>query len=179
MSDEHEHEHEEQPHMFTFFQGPSKEQMEQMKMESEANGHDTRTFFDTLTLEQLGKLSAILHVVVTTDGMAGAYYQGLIAAVADYKHKFCMACGRDHDKEARDLLTPLPDITHKPDDELVKDSKKYNELMYLYNMEQDDDGSDRVMCKGCQTWSINLKDRMLRPPGIPGCEGCIQKNKWG
>lgn len=181
MSDEHEeHEH----NGFAFQFGPTAEQVEQARMAGESNGHETREFFDSLNVEQLKKLSALFNHTANTEGNAAIYYIGLISGFLDLKYKLCVACGKDHDKMLadmsgqQDVLTeavPLA-VDHDPGFP-VKDSAEYLKLMAAYNTEQDDDGSDRVMCKGCGLWYINLQDRALRPKD--GCHGCQQKSAWG
>lgn len=34
-------------------------------------------------------------------------------------------------------------------------------------------------CNNCGKRYPSLQDRMMKPPGIEGCDGCIQKVKWG
>ncbi len=37
----------------------------------------------------------------------------------------------------------------------------------------------RLRCKGCALDYQSIADRALKQPGIEGCEGCQQVNKWG
>ena len=60
-----------------------------------------------------------------------------------------------------------------------KGTEQYDYLMGVYGMEQDDDGSDKVMCINCKLWYENLEDRTKRIAGPTGCSGCINKTKWG
>lgn len=180
MSDEHEHEH----HAFAFQFGPSPEDVERARMAGEASGHETREFFDSLSAQQLRKLSSLFNHAANTEGNAAIYYVGLISAFLDLKFKECVACGKDHDKPFEEMETSLlePSKEESEDPELYvprKDTATYDKLMGMYNLEQDDDGSDKVMCRGCGQWYQNLKDRMRRKPGVDGCPGCIQKQKWG
>lgn len=160
------HDHEEHEHHVGMF-----------RMEAEANTHETRQFFEGLSEEQLKKLYGLLHMVIGTDGMAGSYYQGIIAMRLDQKFGVCMACGVKHEEELASMMPPVPEPRPDPIRGPAKGTAEYNSLMALYGLEQDDDGSDRVMCKNCKTWYIDLADRMRRP--VAGCTGCIQKEKWG
>lgn len=185
MSDENEEHNHNHPGVFAFQLGPTPEQIEQARMAGETNGHESREFFDSLNERQLRKLSGLLNHIVNTEGTAGVFYIGLISAFIDIKFGSCMACGKNHDDELAkmsgqkipdpDIIAPL-NVDHDPGFP-AKGTPEYDRLMVAYNTEQDDDGSDRVMCKGCGLWYINLQDRALRRKDA--CHGCIEKAKWG
>lgn len=190
MSDEENHDHDHGPSFFSFpFQfgtPPTPEEIERDNMQQDSNRHETRQFFDGLKEDQLQKLSFIIGSVITTQGSAGIFYQGLISGLLDQKFGKCLACDKKHDDEIEKFIGHPPiakaipkDIRAQNSDSPAKGSQEYDRLMFLYNMEQDDNGSDRVRCKGCGTWLESLQDRMLRPTGIPGCEVCKDKQKWG
>lgn len=180
---EHDDEHEHQPQgfaiPFSFFGGPppSQEQIDRQNMEAMANGHEVRQFIHGLDEFQLNKVISLIKIV-DSSSIAAYYYIGVVAEQLDTKYGKCMTCGKKHDEELAHLVGD-GGPAESSDSPAVKGTKKYDELMYLYNMEQDDDGSDRVMCKGCGKWYVSLADRMLRASGIEGCSGCIEKNKWG
>lgn len=204
---EHEHEHEHQ-HPFPFVQflvGPPPEAVERMKLEALANAHEMHHFINGLDETELMKLIDLIKVV-SADGAAAYYYIGVLANKLDVQHGKCMSCGLKHDEELAELagdggpvnLNPLnkpvvqnftgtprptpgsPEEKGDPNDPVgPRGSDKYNENMVNFGMEADDDGSDRVMCTACGKWYENLADRMVKPAGVAGCPGCIQKNKWG
>jgi len=73
-----------------------------------------------------------------------------------------------------------------PDNEVVEiKSDRWDELLVKYNLIavfdyiHDAERLAYVQCKGCQTTYVSLRDRMLKPPGVKGCEGCQQQEKWG
>jgi hypothetical protein len=190
MSEEHEeHEHQHgQPHPFLMaFAGPTPEQLEHERMRGEATGHETRAFFDSLNIDQLRKLAGILRQV-NSDPDAAIYYQGLAAGFIDLKHGICLVCNTDHSKVPEEFTEQHKTEQTVPTDvginvccaTPVDAPHEYKcPIMVEYNVEPDDDGSQRVMCKGCSKWYVSLDDRILRKPGIEGCDGCQQKSAWG
>lgn len=152
------------------------ERMRLGNMEADAKVHESRQFFHSLNEEQLGHLSICINTTVANPKL-GMYYQGVIAQITETKYGTCIACGEKHDEELATISgQPSPSVepAFPP-----KDTIPYDDLMDEYGMEQDDDGSDRVMCKNCGLWYVNLQDRTLRPAGITGCHGCVQKTKTG
>jgi hypothetical protein len=169
-------------HFIAFpFAQPSEEEVERAKMEHTQNAHEVRAFFDGLSEEQLRKLSGLFGYCAHSDGEAATYYMGVITGIMDFKFKVCMGCGNDHEKALHEMSGPVedPEPAVEGNSVLVKGSERYNKTMDIFGMEQDDDGSDRVMCINCGKWYENLQDRTLRPPGKSGCPGCVQKEKWG
>lgn len=194
MSDENENENEhEHPHGFAaFFNGPSREQLEQLqeraKMEQLAASHETRQFLDGLTLEQLKKLSALFNLAHTTEGESALYFMGLITGFIDLKFKVCLACGVDHDKELGDMIVPTESTkSSSPVTQYrtccITDTEKPHTYecpnMVKFRVEPDDGGSLNVQCKNCKLWYSSLEDRMMRSPDKSGCHGCVDKEKWG
>jgi len=169
MSEENEHSHQS---FFSFFAGPSKEELERHEMEGMAAAHEMRQFILSLDESQLKKLIPLIKMA-SDHTEAAFYYVGVAANILDMKYGQCMSCARKHDEELANMAAES-EAAFPP-----KDSSVYQGLMDEYNMEQDDDGSDRVMCKNCGMWYINLKDRMLRSPDKSGCSGCVQKEQWG
>lgn len=177
MSDDHEHEHgPEFPFPFAFFTPQTPEQREREQMEMLSNAHETRHFLESLKEDQLKKLAGVIRSI-SGSPEAGAYYVGMIGMKLDTKFGICVSCGRKHDEELADLVGDGG--SDEAPEQVTKGSVLYNKLMNEYGMEQDDDGSDKVMCKNCKKWYENLPDRMLRPPGVTGCSGCIEKTRWG
>lgn len=166
MSDENENEPEGH-FIFPFQFGPTKAQIEQMQMHQEANAHETRQFFDSLTEDQLRRLSSLFAICYTSDGDASQYYIGIISGFLDQKFKICLACGRNHDVELKAFSEAQPvDLT----------PTQRQSLLDMYELEI---VGERFYCKGCHKEYVSLEDRMLRDAGQSGCEGCIEKEKWG
>lgn len=185
MNDENDENHEHQ-HAFIFpFPMVDPEEMERARMEQSQNAHDTRDFFDSLTIDQLRKLAGLFRQAANSDGEAATYYMGLIVATLHYKHDLCMACGVNHDEILAGMSGPVedPQPAREVDEPQYlfpeKGTPAYDKIMATYGMEQDDDGSDRVMCSNCGTWYESLRDRAVRPPGKAECYGCVEKEKWG
>ena len=49
----------------------------------------------------------------------------------------------------------------------------------VYNVTPVAPDKDGVVCASCGLEYVSLEDRMLKKPGVEGCEGCIQAAKWG
>jgi hypothetical protein len=49
----------------------------------------------------------------------------------------------------------------------------------IFQVDHADDGSRTVRCRRCLTEYVSLEDRMIRLPDETGCQGCVQKTKWG
>ena len=185
MNDEND-EHEGHAAFFFPFMAPDPEAVERMKMEQSQSAHETREFFDGLTADQLRKLSGLFRTCATSDGEAAAYYMGIISGFLDQKFKLCLGCGQNHEEALAEMTGAVvdPEPAREPDSEqqyLIpqKGTIAYEKMMSTYGLEQDDDGSDRVMCKNCGKWYESLNDRARRSPGKSGCSGCINKEKWG
>lgn len=194
MSDDEneEHEHEHGPHVFFQVGGPDPEMMERAKMEGEARSHEMRAFIDALDESQLEQFGALLQLCAIHK-KAITYYLGITSALLDSKFNRCLACGKNHDKPFEEMEETSHPLDEKIDEMVGESFNIYHccgstvgqphtygcPLMVEYNVEPDDDGSMRVMCKGCERWYENLEDRMLRKPGKAGCDTCVQKEKWG
>ena len=63
-----------------------------------------------------------------------------------------------------------------PEDERIRLISRYN-LVPVYNDEHTE--VTHFQCMGCGVDYVSLEDRMLKPPGPAGCEGCQQKERWG
>jgi RNA polymerase-binding transcription factor DksA len=113
---------------------------------------------------------------------------GHISTLLDSKYGYCVACGKNHDKEAEALAAeskeypqdPSADPTgqspfHLGDADAMRDVLMDNFEVY----EKPEDTSGAVYCKNCDVRSVSLEDRMMKLPGIKGCDSCQQKQKWG
>jgi hypothetical protein len=76
-------------------------------------------------------------------------------------------------------LELFPDARSVP--ETLSDGDQ--ELMDEYNLDDlREEGTHKLLgfvCLGCGKNYQSIQDRMLRQPGIEGCDGCINKQKWG
>lgn len=190
MSDDNEHEHEHNhPPFFAVQMGPPPEVVERQRMEGEANAHETRQFLDSLNETQLRKFAGLMMVAAQTEGTMATYYMGIAAGILDWKFHACLACGKNHDKpfEEMEQKSDIPldgagemNLNRECCNTLNDAPHTYAcHLMLAYNVEPDDDGSLKVMCKNCNTWHSSLEDRMMRKADKSGCQGCQQKEKWG
>lgn len=82
-------------------------------------------------------------------------------------------------------LELFPEKAATPDPRTVPEtlSGDDQELMEQYNLDdlRDEDTHKLLgfVCLGCGKNYQSIQDRMLRQPGIEGCDGCINKQKWG
>lgn len=179
---------------------------ERYHMQINNEQHNTNTFFTGLGGSDTQTLLVWLTNLLENPGTAQmqiAMAIGDLSRQLQQKLDICPACGKNHDEEiAKALEQPLeadPDpenltpeqrfaqelnvmpLAADPvtgDDGAPKKSRK--ELMEEYGMEMiDRQGIPTLVCKNCGHESPNLKDRMMKPPGIDGCQGCQLKAKWG
>lgn len=185
-----------------FFQPPTPEQIAEMEehqrhheMMAEDYRHGVQALFTDLGRDHLTSMRGMLHSLAAADNDArlASYYEGLACAALYFKHGVCMGCGVNHDEQAAEALMPKTDEdgTPKPAEgsetpaleglaELTPEDFKN---MQEYNLDDvRDEGTLRLLgfiCKGCGARYVSIADRMLRPPGVEGCGGCIERAKWG
>lgn len=82
----------------------------------------------------------------------------------------------------------IPDLDRQvittPDNEIVEiGSERWDQLLSDYTLLPVwAEGGERIVylqCTGCGAQYFSIQDRMLKPAGPEGCDGCIQKEKWG
>lgn len=177
--------------------GYSAEQIEHYRMHLQANAHDSIRIFDELSEEHLLRLRGILQAIQTDPSTIG-YFTGVASSHLKFRFGFCMACGVNHDAELKNLAgdggpdgppikveeeerdgveQEVEDDLSGPWTPLMLSKEEFEKLCDLNNVDWTDDGSLR--CRDCGATSVNLPDRLRRRPGKAGCEGCIQKEKWG
>ncbi len=105
----------------------------------------------------------------------------------------CEGCGLpqcEHiENSAPSIKTPVTEskeeeVRSSSDDVAVEETESlavdtYDFDLKVFNLTEIPDSGGMVRCNGCGKEYISLNDRMLRVPGVGGCEGCIEKNKWG
>jgi hypothetical protein len=174
-----------------------REQHEQQHMAVESHIHGYKQFLEGLNADQLKMVRQLASDC--QDIETSGHWQGRIVEILHRKFGLC-PCGNNHDKDAADLLAEQAPAEVKPlDADLQANLKKKQaaveeakgplseiqaellstpkaELLERYNLEEVEEG---IRCIGCQTLVASLEDRMLRPPGVKGCETCQHKTKWG
>lgn len=165
--------------------------------------HRVQRLFTDMDPESLAAMRMVLHSCAEDQSRA-AFYEGVAAAILLVKHDVCSGCGVDHTKEAmeeilgRDVLDADPALDmsiHPPGMIDVQDATDEQEdfaerIVTLHrnlaefgvlpvNRPKDGDYNGPVVCRSCGKEYVSLQDRMLEKPGIEGCEGCIEKAKWG
>lgn len=150
---------------------------EQQDMAQDVLRHEVERFFDSLDKEQL---VALRHVMRATHGEGYAeYVAGLIGGILKYKYNVC-GCGRDHDQE---LLAGPTETSEQTD---VTGGVNRADQMEVYDVRSPSEaegeyggGPNSVICRTCGQVYVSLEDRMLREPGVKGCEGCQHQARWG
>lgn len=156
-----------------------------------------------LKSEDLATVSHILAGTVT-DAPPAAYWIGRIEQEL-ITRGVCESCGLDHD--AAELSALAGELF--PTETIVKEEQPVADKPEWVQPELDLDGTNdevdthepssldfdmekwnvrpiypgspfgEVECRDCGWASVNLKDRMLRPPGIDGCPGCQDRSAHG
>lgn len=147
-------------------------QMDRQQMGLQTVAHDVQRLFRELDETQLGTLRFLVHTIAHNPE-AGFYYEGILATLYSIKANICPACGKDHDKEAQEAMSPETLNDTSIDVAATARGIEYG-VEFL-----DSSATSRVRCLGCGTIYVSLEDRMIQPAGPAGCSGCIQKTKWG
>jgi hypothetical protein len=179
---------------------------DQAAMQREAAQQEIERFFNELAPEHLVTLRSILYTLSVNEEprrLAG-FYEGIAIGALKWKHNRCGVCGDDHDHFDLSKLNDAPPASEEESlasdhdngttslfanlDEAAqtfegKVSDELQEKMDEYNLDdlRDEDTNDIIgyVCKGCGLKYASVADRALRPAGPGGCDGCVQKTKWG
>lgn len=84
----------------------------------------------------------------------------------------------DVDFEALRNTKPEESMEHEQKQSALEKAQARLGQMSDYNLEPHPD-NEYFRCTNCLLQYISLEDRMLRPPGIEGCPGCLEKSAWG
>ena len=163
------------------------EQFDRKIMNIEERYHAIRRALDEMSLEQLQAFDTILNQVAgSSDSPIASYYGGLISSTIYHRFGICSFCRVNHDEELTKVAAPAPhqhDV--KVEDILPSSDLSVQDLanMSSYGLDdlRDEDTNELLgfVCINCGLRYVSIADRMLRPPGIEGCSGCMQKAKWG
>lgn len=158
------------------------QQIEQRHMELESFRHDIQRLFEELNQDHLLTLRHLLnHISLSEKAIFPAYLEGIAAATLKYRFNVCASCGVNHEEELLKENASHPDVA---DDEPLPTQLSLWEdeqaalSMDKFNVEPIPD-SDAVKCRNCGQVYVSLADRMVKPPGVENCPGCIHKAKWG
>lgn len=174
-----------------------KTMVDRQKMAATVAKQQISRLFKEVTDDQLETLAHLFHTVVENPA-AALFYEGfakaLLATRTDVwpgwdENDSVATVGFGEDGASVDidltvLSTPLAD---KPEDPLhiereiddIHSGIDHDALMNEYDLQVSTENPGRLQCKGCGIEYISLEDRMLRPAGPGGCNGCQQKARWG
>ena len=164
-------------------QEEERKQYEKMVQADELHKTEFVNLLDSLNAEQLGTVRKMIQVVVD-DKDAGYQLTGLVTGALVFKHgrswsndKTPWSAGpeiMDNEKGEHPITSEEAETAIQA---LHKDERQ--SLMDQYNVVPNPEADGYFMCGGCGLFIHSLEDRMLREPGIKGCEGCQQKAKFG
>lgn len=182
-------------------------QHDQRLMEADDYHHSVARLLDSMQREQLETFRQLMHgLVMMSEGDSRAnlaMYEGLASGILHARYKVCLACDRNHDevmaqqmaaeeaheqqeaspRDGGDPFKPFPTPGDLPlggvgmlsDTQLAK-MEEYG----LDDLRAESDGSlIGFRCIHCGKDYISIEDRMRRPPRKDGCDGCVNKEKWG
>lgn len=170
--------------------------------------HDMFAFLESLDEDQSKQFSLLVRTFANDeDGSYAKYIDGYFSALRERKFGVCPGCGVNHDEVPEDMRPNEPSADYVQgvsDDIKVEAEEIKNDLqieaarvgthyvltefdqqhMEEYNLDDLRDEDDRAtllgfVCLGCGMRYISIADRMLRPPGIEGCNGCQLKSGHG
>lgn len=159
-------------------------------MEQDAYYHALERFMQEQTDDNLLFFSTIMRNLANSGEPQVALGQYSVSAARIWATRTnnCAICLKNHDEEAAKAFA-APTQTVSP--ESVKDVfgiDPHDQTRKLYEMTAEEWGCAispdypedmRVQCMNCKSMYPNLADRQMKPNGIEGCSGCIQKAKWG
>lgn len=156
-------------------------EQERQIMQRESIRHDMERLLDELDKDQL----QTIRIMLTFGGgnaEYAAYWCGAIGATLKARFGIC-GCGKEHNADL--LAQPGGDMVESSPTSPVNEAALQEYGVRLPTQEDYAKGlvhtpdEHPVLCSACGMLYQSLDDRMLRAPGQAGCEGCIQKAKWG
>lgn len=168
--------------------------VEMEEMNAQEKRHSMHAFFKERSADELQLLRQLMHAG-RHDPEVLIHFEGVATTLLDLKFDQC-PCGGDHDAEGL-LQTPPPE-EQQPDEPVntvggpgefgsieeqdmsgVYDPTVLEEYGMEYVPVPDNPRVNYLRCAKCKTPSVSMSDRMLRDPGVKGCETCKHTEKWG
>lgn len=185
-----------------FFSGTPEEMMKKIQEVHEHSHallndfqHKMEEIWQALSADQLDSLAKWLSFVSSQPhvNMVSqlSYTAGALFRLSSVNADTCMVCDKNHEEAMRmELLTqtsPPVKIDETPQkdpdnvigpDEIAEIELRWQEDLVEYNLIQDFTKGG-FKCSKCGKPYPSVEDRKLKPAGVEGCDGCIEKAKWG
>lgn len=170
------------------------DQHTRLAMTADAWRNEVNGLFGELAIPQLVTLKKLVHHMAGDEtGQFTSYVEGILAGLLTFKHEVCVSCGENHEQKM--LADAVKEGEVGPEGMIVEPDLEEHMLkernldlkMKEYGLEwhkepEDAEGKSPgiiLRCANCKTHYVSLDDRMVKQPGVEGCDGCIQKSKWG
>lgn len=160
--------------------------------------HEVNRLLEELTEDQLRALSFMIDgiAVAQEPRHIASYMAGKITMTQQHRFNICAACGHNHEKELlgddhQSIEPPAEEDDHEsvPDGQFTELGSVLplapfeGQLMEQYGLDDLRDESTGELlgfiCLNCNQRYATIQDRMVNPPGVEHCSGCVQKTKWG
>jgi len=166
------------------------------KMDATEKRHKVYEFIDSLGKEQLSSLGTLVRAFAEDGSSYAKFIDGYVSAIAKEKFDLCPACGENHDEMLNEMTQQKVNDQFESDlDKAVSEPEPPQFTAYVlteedldnmekYNLDdlRDEEPPHHLLgfkCLGCEMRYVSIADRMLRPPGIDGCNGCQLKSAHG
>jgi|SRR6478609_2990575 len=142
--------------------------------------HSIHRLFHELDEDQTDALLAMLRTLSDpeTSLVSVHYFFGILNQIKEQRFKKCTACGIDHEHEAAAMVEAIQLETEVG--KVLKEMEEWGLKPDPTLSTADITADTPAYCVNCNApYSRGLTDRKLRDKGPSGCEGCMQKAKWG
>jgi hypothetical protein len=174
--------------------------MEHRRLVADSYRHDLQRMFEEISKDHLITLRQMVGFIAASDKTGYAsYVEGVAATTLHYRFNVCGTCGVNHEEELlADQNQPADQqkSLFEQEQSAVNDAKvqilldeyglKFACPCGRFSCTEADHlnlprnyGTNKVICINCGMVYPNLEDRIMKPAGKEGCEGCINKEKWG
>jgi hypothetical protein len=159
-------------------------QVAQAEMGMDSTLHEIYSMFDEIEIDYLEIIRRLLHNCAG-EPQASGFWEGIILSKIAQRRKVCPACGKDHEKQAQEMLEAERARLAEEGGDLGSRAAVLIQ-MDQYHVAPVDDGDllGSVVCtgitppvEGCGIVYQSLEDRMLRAPDY--CSGCFAKAGQG
>lgn len=169
--------------------------------------HEIEQFLESLDEQQISAFKTVVGAAIDAPAY-GHEVIGRLIQLRTSKFGYCVGCGKNHEQELQKMMTEMeggvsgvepelnekirehldntPPVVYDPRDAYNKPVKSgpspKMQLLEEYGLNiitQNDPHEIFFACKNCGLRYPSLEDRMLKEPGIGGCDGCINKTKFG